>query len=29
VVAKTFLDFLFTEGRQIAKQADMDFVSPE
>ncbi len=29
VVAKTFLDFLFTEGRQIAKQADMDFVAPE
>ncbi|MGB8701447.1 MAG: hypothetical protein WCD18_18690, partial [Thermosynechococcaceae cyanobacterium] len=27
VVAKTFLDFLFTEGRQIAEQADMSFVA--
>ncbi len=25
IVAQTFLDFLFTEGRQIAEQADMSF----
>jgi LysR family transcriptional regulator, low CO2-responsive transcriptional regulator len=29
VVAKTFLDFLFNEGRQIAAKADMSFVPSE
>ena len=29
VVAQTFLDFLFTEGRQIAEKADMAFATSE
>lgn len=29
VVAKTFLDFLFKEGRQIAEKADMAFISSD